>query len=79
MERIKLGDESSSLVIEVTPDDLRSIANKLEARSKVSAKGSSIIIPISNSVSFLYNVPMVEKTIFSTHRDSRITDSSQVQ
>lgn len=60
MERMKIGVDCVSQVIEVTPEALRDLANKLEARSKMSSMGTSVFLPISNSVSFLYNVPIKE-------------------
>lgn len=56
MERLKIGDCTSSIVIDVTPSALRELAGRLEARAKVSGIGTSVYIPITNSVSMLYNV-----------------------
>lgn len=58
MERLKLGESVGYKVIEATPEALRDLANKLEARAKVSGMGGSVFMPISNSIAVMYNVPM---------------------
>lgn len=70
MERFSIKEELSSIIVEVSPEQLRDLANKLEAKANVSSKGTTIITPISNSVSFLYNVPIAIKAVEKSYRDS---------
>lgn len=79
MERFNLKDELTSIMIEVSPEQLRDLANKLEAKAKASSKGTSIVTPISNSVSFLYNVPIAIKSVEKSYRDSESVDERQFQ
>lgn len=78
MERLKIGESSSTIVIEVSPSQLRDLASAMESRLKVSGMGSSIIIPISNSVSVLYNVPIKESWQPLNNYVSHITGQEHV-
>jgi hypothetical protein len=60
MESIRIGESKTTSVLQVTPTQLREIANLLEKSARVSTRGSSIIVPVSNSLSMMYNVPMRE-------------------
>jgi hypothetical protein len=62
MEKLRLGEATSTMVLEVTPDGLRELAAKLDKGAIASGMGTSIIIPISNSVSVIYNVSVKEKS-----------------
>lgn len=77
MERLKIGECSSSIIIDCTPNGLRDLANILEARAKTSVIGSSIFIPITNSVSVLYNISMKEVTWVKVVDRTEQPDSSQ--
>lgn len=72
MERLRVGDEFASLVMEVTPNDLREIANKIEARAKGSMNGTTVLLPISNSITLLYNVPMKDAYVAPVKKDPTI-------
>lgn len=67
MERIRLGESVAFKVLQVTPEQLRELANKLEARAKVSGMGGTVFMPISNSVAVMYNVPIKESPFLFEH------------
>jgi len=77
MERIRLGESVAYRILQVTPEDLRELANKLEARAKVSGTGGSVFMPISNSIAVMYNVPMkagmiIHEQMFTEETTSRL-------